>query len=69
MLLAGVHAGGDPAVRQAVADAIGHGWDQVPLDFSKREARLEAAEDVLDTSPLNASVVVVSPVAFPNFGL
>jgi len=60
LLLAGVHAVGDPAVREAFADAVGQGWDEARLDFSKCEAILDAVDDVLDTSPLNVSVVVVA---------
>ena len=60
LLLAGVHAVGDPVVREAFADAIGVGWADARLDFSKYETGLESVDDVLDTSPLNVSVVVVA---------
>jgi len=58
LLLAGVHAVGDPAVRESFAEVVGEGWDKPRLELDQKRPDLSVVDTVLDRSPLNAALVI-----------
>ena len=60
LLLAGVHAIGDPLVRKSFASAFGRGWDESRLELEHGVGDLSSVDGILDTSPMDAMFVVVA---------